>query len=442
METKMEKQQLYDVYLKEIMNLITNKNYEKALALCAEMKQRMYAEKPVDPIMLGWQKYYTFICYLKLDRDDDALNEFLGQEPHPFVFDYIQTSFLTSVCAEIACSKGDAVLCNKLSHLAWTTSFHDKEHVMRIQKAQNACIYFERLKQPRLNFSFARFLTGVGKSNKIPVLYVQGLECLLSNYRQSKSLTISAILLNSLPEVTKLLDEKNEDLPKDRLLEYIEEVSNIPQSMTISSKYDEAKDLLLNNKIEELAKLIDEYPSLKDENDESGMTLLITAAQIGNMPAIKMLLEKGSDVHRCETISGHSAILEAAKMGHYEIVKVLIDNGADPETRDKYGFTPLLMSIVERQFDVLATLLGYGVLLERRDDNFDTPLLAAIRCNNLEAVRLLISAGSDITVKTKDDKSIFQLADELKNDEMINTLSILKPPTKAEVSSASTENNK
>ena len=41
METKMEKQQLYDVYLKEIMNLITNKNYEKALALCAEMKHRM-----------------------------------------------------------------------------------------------------------------------------------------------------------------------------------------------------------------------------------------------------------------------------------------------------------------------------------------------------------------------------------------------------------------
>lgn len=440
METKMEKQQLYDVYLKEIMNLITNKNYEKALALCAEMKQRMYAEKPVDPIMLGWQKYYTFICYIKLDRDDDALNEFLGEEPHPFVFDYIQTSFLTSVCAEIACSKGNAVLCNKLSRLAWTTSFHDKEHVMRIQKAQNACIYFEKLKQPRLNFSFARFLTGVGKSNKIPVLYVQGLECLLSNYRQSKSLTISAILINSLPDVTKLLDEKDEDLPKDRLLEYIEEVSKIPQSMTISSKFPDAKDLLLNNKLEELSKLIDEYPSLIDENDEVGMTLLLIASQTGNYPAVEMLLEKGSDVHRCETISGHSSILEAAKMGHFEIVKLLIDNGADPETRDKYGFTPLLMAVIEKQYDVLGTLLGYGVLLERRDDNFDTPLLAAIRCNNLDAVKLLISAGSDITVKTRDDKNIYQLAEETKNEEMIKVLSVLKTPSKAEVSGANNNN--
>ena len=429
----MDKQKLYDVYLKQIMNLITNKDYEKALALCNEMKQRMYAEEPVDPIMFGWQKYYKFICLIKQDKDDEAMNEFLGEETHPFVFDYIQTTFLTSVCAEIACNKGDAVLCNKLCRLAWTTSFHDKEQVMRIQKAQNACIYFERLKQPRLNFSFARFLTGVGKNSKIPVLYVQGLECLLSNYRQSKSLTISAILLNSLPDVTKNKEEKDEDLPKERLLEYIEEVTKLPQSLTISGKFSDAKDLLLQNKLDELAKMIDEYPTIVDENDEVGMTLLLIASQIGNRPAVEMLIEKGSDVHRCETISGHSAILEATKMGHYEIVKVLIDSGADPEVRDKFGFTPIIMAVVEKQFDCLATLLGYGVLLERRDDNFDTPLLAAIRCNNIEAVRLLISAGSDITVKTRDDKSIFQLADEMKNDEMIKTLSILKTPSKVEI---------
>ncbi len=428
----MEKQKLYDVYLKEIMNLITNKNYEKALALCNEMKQRMYAEEPVDPIMFGWQKYYKFICLIKLDHDDEALNEFLGEETHPFVFDYIQTTFLTSVCAEIACAKGDAVLCNKLSRLAWTTSFHDKEQVMRIQKAQNACIYFERLKQPCLNFSFARFITGVGKSSKIPVLYVQGLECLLSNYRQSRSLTIAAILINSLPEITKLLDQKDEDLPKERLMEYIDEVSKIPQSMVISNKFPDAKNLLLENKLDELSKLIDEYPTIVDENDEVGMTLLLIASQIGNRPAVEMLIKKGSDVHRCEVISGHSAILEATKMGHYEIVKLLIDSGADPEIKDKFGFTPILMAVVEKQFNCLATLLGYGVILERRDDNFDTPLLAAIRCNNIEAVRLLISAGSDITVKTKDDKSIYQLAEEGKNEDMIKMLSILKTPSKLE----------
>ena len=61
----MDKQKLYDVYLKQIMSLITNKDYEKALALCNEMKQRMYAEEPVDTIMFGWQRYCKFICLIK-----------------------------------------------------------------------------------------------------------------------------------------------------------------------------------------------------------------------------------------------------------------------------------------------------------------------------------------------------------------------------------------
>lgn len=425
----MEKQKLFDVYLKQIVNLLENKDYEKGLALCKEMKQRMYAEPPVDPILLGWQKYYTFICLVKQDKDDEALNEFLGEEPHPFVYDYIQTTFLTSVCAEIACSKGNVVLTNKFCRLAWTTSFHDNNQVMRVQKAQNACIYFERLKMPRLNFSFARFLTGLGKSQKIPVLYVQGLECLLSNYRQSRSLTIAAMLINSLPHVANFLEHKEEDLPAERLTEYIEEVSKIPQTMTISNKFDEAKTLLNENKIEDLAALIDDFPSLADENDPVGMTLLMIASQNGNKPAVEMLVRKDADLHRCEAISGHSALLIASKYGHYEIVKHLIDEGADPEIRDKFGFTPILMAITENRIDVLATLLGYGVLLERRDDNYDTPILAAIRCNNLDAVRMLISAGSDLTVKTKDDKSIFSLADELKNEDIIKTLSILKAPT-------------
>ena len=429
-EFYMERQQLYDVYFKEIINLISNKNYKKALALNTELKHRMFAEAPVDPVLFGWQKYYAFVCLINLDMDDDALKVFLGLEPHPFVFDYKQTEFMTSVCAEICCAKGDAVLCSKFCRLSWTTSFHDENPYMRIQKAQNAIIYFEKLKQPQLNFSYARFLTGFGKTNNIHVLYVQGLESLLSNYRQSKSLTIAAMLINSLDDFNKLLQQNDEDLPKERLIEYIEEVSKIPQKMTISNKYRDARELLMENKLEDLEKLLDEYTSLINENDECGMTLLMEASQIGNQPAVRMLCNRKADVHRCENISGHSSLLIATKQGHFEIVKYLIDAGADPEIRDKFGFTPVLMSIVEQKTDCLATLLGYGVLIERRDDNHDTPLISAIRCKNKEAIRMLISAGADVTVKTRDNKSIFDVADEVKDEEIIKMISVLKPTEK------------
>jgi hypothetical protein len=47
----------------------------------------------------------------------------------------------------------------------------------------------------RLNFWVCEVLTGFGRSNEVPVLYLQGLECLAANYRQSASITIAAICL-------------------------------------------------------------------------------------------------------------------------------------------------------------------------------------------------------------------------------------------------------
>ena len=432
MEQTMEANQVYEVYFKEITNKIDAQDYEKALALCNEVKNRLFSESFVNPILLGWQRYYTFICLVKQQKDREALEYYFAPEKHPFVYDYLQTLYMTSAAADIACSLGNPILTLKLCRLAWTASFHVDEIYVRIQKAQNACIYFERLKASHLNFSFARFLVGFGKSNKIPVLYLQGLECLLCNYRLSHSLTISAILLNSLPEVTKMLDDKNSEIEKDRILEYIEEVNTLPTSLTISNKYSEAKALLDSNKLEELKSLINEFPSLADENDEVGMTLLMSAAESGNLEAVEMLLDMGSDPHRCETVYGDSALLIASKKGYELVVRALFARGADPEVRNKFGNTPLIAAVKEKKNKVIERLVNYGVLLDRRDDDFDTALMAAIRINNLEAARMLVGAGSDITLKSREDKSIFQLADDGKDEAMIKMLAPLKTPEKTE----------
>lgn len=427
MEQTMEDKQVFEVYIKQIGTLLGNQDYEKALALCGEMRSRLLAQEFVDPVIFGWQKYYTFIALIKLGRDVEAMNEFLCGEQHMFIYDYIQTSFMTSVAAEIACSKELPELTLKLCRLAWSTSFHDKEIVMRVQKAQNACIYFERLKQPRLNFSFARFLSGFGKANKIPVLYIQGLECLYSNYKQSHSLTIGAMLLNSIPDVTKLINEKNEDLTPERLTDYIKLVNEIPQKIVISHKYNDALELLRNNDLEKLEKLIAEFPSIVDESDECGMTLLMYAAEYGNRPATELLIKNNADLHRIETISGHTALMIASKQGHEFIIDTLVNNGADPEVKDKFGFTPILMSVTERKTNCLAALLEHGVLMDRRDDDDDTPLITAIRIKNIDAARMLIAAGADISVLDKNQKSIFDIAEASKNEEMIKMLEPLRP---------------
>jgi hypothetical protein len=55
---------------------------------------------------------------------------------------------MTSVSAELLVHEKIAVLTMKLSRLAWAMSFHTQDLILRIQKAQNACIYLSDRDEP------------------------------------------------------------------------------------------------------------------------------------------------------------------------------------------------------------------------------------------------------------------------------------------------------
>ncbi|MDD3147754.1 MAG: ankyrin repeat domain-containing protein [Candidatus Riflebacteria bacterium] len=410
---------IFETYLKQIATQLSQNNYPTALELCLEMRSRLLANPPVDPAIFGWQRYYHFLCMVRLDRNSEALDLFMQHEDHPFVLDRTQTAYMTSVAAELACAAENASLTLKLSRLAWTSSFHDPEIIARVQKAQNACIYFERLKQNRLNFGFARFLTGFGKSNDIPVLYVQGLECLLANYRQSSSLTVAAILLNSLGDLAGYLERLPDNLDRLRLVELVDSINKIPGTITVSGQFNKAVSLLTDNRLTELAALIKQYPQVINENDETGLTLLFKAIQNDNFAAVEMLIEKDSDLHRCEAVQGASPLLIAVNLGNPRIVKALLDGGADPEIKGIFGATPLIRAVIEEHYDVLALLLEYGVLLDRRDDSGNTALMHAVEDGSIEAVKSLISAGADLNMKNQAGLTLLQIAEDAEEPELV-----------------------
>lgn len=407
----MNQTNVFEYYVKQISQLLEQKNLSTALELSREMKARLLANPPVDPVFLGWQRFYQFICLVQMHSDKEALELFLQKEEHPFSLDRNQTSYMTSVAAELACATENAVLTLKLSRLAWTTAFHDPDIVARIQKAQNACIYFERLKRNRLNFGFARFLTGFGKSNNVPVLFVQGLECLLANFRQSASLSVAAILLNSLPELAGYLESLPDNLDRLRIVEIVDAINKIPGTLTFSGQFGRACNLLEENRMTELASLIKQHPQLVDENDEDGMTLLFKAIQRDNLHAIEVLLEKDSDLHRCEAAQGSSPLLLAVNIGNPAVVKILLESGADPEIKGVFGQTPIIRAVIEGHIDIVALLLEYGVLTDRRDDAGNTAIMYAIEDGEIEMVRSLIFSGADTTQKNQAAMTLLQIAE-------------------------------
>ncbi len=409
---------VFDFYLKQINNLLQKKKFDTAFELTKEMKARLLATPPVDPLMLGWQRFYQFIIMVQLNMDNEALNLFLSNEEHPYSLDLHQITYMTSVASELACNLKNVKQTLKLSRLAWALSFRDKEIITRIQKAQNACIYFERLKCNHLNFGFARFLTGFGKSNDVPVLYIQGLECLLANFRQSQSRIIQALLQDSLSTLQDYFEVPPEHLEKPRILELIEAIKKQRKAYQLSGLYGKAATFVEENKINELMGLLKEFPDLPFENDEDGSTLLFEAVRNGNFAAVELLLANNADIHSIEDIQGSTPLLMAVNLGHLEIGRALLDAGADPEIKGIFGQTPLIRAVIEGHHDLLALLLEYGAITDRRDESGNTAIMHAVEDNQIEMVKSLIYAGADTSLKNAGEMSLLKIAESMGHHEL------------------------
>jgi uncharacterized protein len=167
-----------------------------------------------------------------------------------------------------------------------------------------------------------------------------------------------------------------------------------------------------------------------------GMTPLLFAAREGCLQCIPVLVEAGADLDKT-TPDGINAIILALINGHYDVATALIEAGADVNLLDYTGRGALYAatdfstmpssnrpapSVIENDhtaLDVIATLLEHGadvnVQLERQaplraklDRGNDTALgggttalMRAAKAADLSAMRLLIDAGADVSLKTE-----------------------------------------
>lgn len=421
-----KKTDVFEVYLNKISSLHKNNEPQTGLELCEEMKARLLAEPDPNPFYLGWQRYYKFIFLIQLEKLSEALSHFLSNEEIPYLLDVSQTSYMTSVAAELAAGHENIALTLKLSRLAWALAFRNTDIVLRIQKAQNACIYFERLNHNRLNFCFARFLTGFGQSNKIFALFIQGIECLLANYRQSKSPSISALLQESIISLQEHIHSPPENVERTRILELIDQLTKLGIEIPISGKFTHAKELIINNKLAELQILLQKMPSLIHEYDKNGITLLFEAIKNDKEDIAELLIEECADIHHFEFTQGQSPLLMAVNLGRTNMVRLLIENGADLEIKGLFGQTPLIRSVVEDYIDITAILLEHGALTDRRDESGNTALMHAVEDGQIEVIKSLIFAGANVNLKNSQDQTLLQIAQTSKQAQVERLLHQLK----------------
>ena len=122
---------------------------------------------------------------------------------------------------------------------------------------------------------------------------------------------------------------------------------------------------------------------------------LINALKNNNLPLFESLLNKNN----LNTRDGASntLLMIAAKNGYFELVKYLIEEGADINAINSVGQTALNLSIYFAKNDIANFLIQKGADVNKTDSKYIlTPLVAAIRSNNLVLGEVLLRKGANI----------------------------------------------
>ena len=129
-------------------------------------------------------------------------------------------------------------------------------------------------------------------------------------------------------------------------------------------------------------------------HDSRDTTLLMHAAAVGSVDAVKLLLDGGANVNLKSQL-GSTALTLAADQP--EKARLLIAKGADVNAATKSGRTPLMIAAhCDGCSAIVKLLLEKGANAKAKDGTQRTALLEAATSNDMESVRLLVDAGADV----------------------------------------------
>ncbi len=135
-----------------------------------------------------------------------------------------------------------------------------------------------------------------------------------------------------------------------------------------------------------------------------------TALMHANTAAkVKLLLDKGAEIDAQDEY-GQTALMFAAERGDVAVAGALLDSGASVNLTDNKGLTALLYSLDDenmargeeyktlpkRRMEVAQKiLLAKGVDVNAANKDGETPLIRAVRVENIEAVKALLAKRAD-----------------------------------------------
>lgn len=151
-----------------------------------------------------------------------------------------------------------------------------------------------------------------------------------------------------------------------------------------------------------LKQLLAENPTIVNQTDTNGDTLLHIAAAYCQLNSIKLLISSGADVNAVTNDDGRTPLFLIissykchAEQCKYDGVSFMLQNGAKINIVTQYGYYPLTSAIEDGTFEIVKLLIKYGASV-RTLPGSRSPLLYAIELPDEEIVSYLIEHGADV----------------------------------------------
>ena len=196
---------------------------------------------------------------------------------------------------------------------------------------------------------------------------------------------------------------------------------------------------------EEAEGLLREHPEQVNAKDNIGMTPILIAARLHDVPMAKLLVAYKADINakpRHGRTALHKAIgardrekieLAGSKntspayedfiRRNEELLSLLLAEKPDFSSQDSTGRTPLLLALDSYDWNLLTFLAEKGADVNAAGQNGVTPLLAAARGpGRIKQVESLLAHGADVKAKDKDGMTALHIAAKRGADEIVRLL--------------------
>ncbi|XP_059759210.1 M-phase phosphoprotein 8 isoform X5 [Balaenoptera ricei] len=158
----------------------------------------------------------------------------------------------------------------------------------------------------------------------------------------------------------------------------------------------------------------------EDENfktaDAIPSNVLRDAVKNGDYITVKVALNSSEEYNLDqEDSSGMTLVMLAAAGGQDDLLRLLLRKGAKVNGRQKNGTTALIHAAEKNFLTTVAILLEAGAFVNVQQSNGETALMKACKRGNSDIVRLVIECGADCNILSKHQNSALHFAKQCNN---------------------------